>query len=163
MHQFMPCLIHHHRGKELAAITLGHPLLDEYLAFVAVRARTNTWLAVASDLKIFFDVVAKEPAQVNAADVFAFLAVQRTPRLGERVVRLEDGEGGLAARTIARRLSSMRGLYGYLDRPRRFRRHRQPGSDQPGGASPRRSARSRWGAIDPHPTYAAPGVVACRG
>ena len=57
MHQFMPCLIRHHRGPELAAITLGHPLLDEYLAFVAARARTNTWLAVASDLKIFFGVV----------------------------------------------------------------------------------------------------------
>jgi integrase/recombinase XerD len=99
---------------ELVAITLGHPLLDDYLAFVAARARTNTFLAVASDLKIFFDVVAKEPAQVNAADVFAFLAVQRTPRLGERVVRLEDGEPGLAARTIARRLSSVRGLYAYL-------------------------------------------------
>src|ERR1700738_5352065 len=97
----MPCLIRHRRGTELAAITLGHPLLDEYLAFVAARARTNTWLAVASDLKIFFGVVAKEPTQVNAADVFAFLAVQRTPRLGERVVRLEDGEAGLAARTVA--------------------------------------------------------------
>ena len=29
-------------------------------------------------------------------------------------MRLEDGEAGLAARTIARRLSSVRGLYGYL-------------------------------------------------
>ena len=94
MQQFMPCLIRHHRGAELVAITLGHPLLDDYLAFVAARARVNTWLAVASDLKIFFDVVAKEPAQVNAADVFAFLAVQRSPRLGERVVRLEDGGAG---------------------------------------------------------------------
>ena len=74
MHQFMPCLIRHHRGTELAAITLGHPLLDEYLAFVAARARTNTWLAVASDLKIFFDLVAKEPTQVTAADLCAFLA-----------------------------------------------------------------------------------------
>ncbi len=114
MQQFMPCLIRHHRGAELVAITLGHPLLDDYLAFVAARARVNTFLAVASDLKIFFDVVAKEPAQVNAADVFAFLAFQRSPRRGERVVRLEDAEPGLAARTIARRLSSVRGLYAYL-------------------------------------------------
>jgi len=112
--QFMPCLIRHHRGSELAAITLGHPLLDDYLAFVAARARTNTWLAVASDLEIFFGVVAKQPAQVNAADVFAFLASQRTARFGGQVVRLEDGEPGLAARTIARRLSSVRGLYAYL-------------------------------------------------
>ncbi len=35
-------------------ITLGYPLLDDYLAIVAARARTNTWLAVAFDLKIFF-------------------------------------------------------------------------------------------------------------
>jgi integrase/recombinase XerD len=111
---FVPCLIRHQRGPELAAITLGHPLLDEYLAFVAARARINTWLAVASDLKIFFGVVAKEPTEVTAADVFAFLAEQRTPRLGDRVVRLEDAEPGLAARTIARRLSSVRGLYAYL-------------------------------------------------
>jgi len=111
---FLPCLIRHQRGAELAAITLGHPLLDEYLAFVAARARINTWLAVASDLKIFFGVVAKEPTEVTAADVFAFLAEQRKPRLGDRVVRLEDGEAGLAARTIARRLSSVRGLYAYL-------------------------------------------------
>ena len=89
-------------------------LLDEYLAFVAARARINTWLAVASDLKIFFGVVAKEPTEVTATDVFAFLAEQRKPRLGDRVVRLEDGEAGLAARTIARRLSSVRGLYAYL-------------------------------------------------
>src|ERR1700738_457709 len=110
----MPCLIRHRRGTELAAITLGHPLLDDYLAFVAVRARTNTWLAVASDLKIFFGVVAKAPAEGAPTDVVGFLSAQRAPRHVGRVVRLEDGEAGLAARTIARRLSSVRGLYAYL-------------------------------------------------
>jgi integrase/recombinase XerD len=63
---------------------------------------------------VFFEVVAKGPAEVAAADVFAFLAEQRTPRRGERVVRIEDGEPGLAARTIARRLSSVSGLFAYL-------------------------------------------------
>lgn len=110
----MPCLIRSTAYDGIQVIRLGHPLLDEYLAFVAVRARTNTWLAVASDLKIFFGVVAKPPAEVTAADVFGFLAAQRAPRRGGRVVRLEDGEAGLAARTIARRLSSVRGLYAYL-------------------------------------------------
>src|ERR1700730_18021491 len=110
----MPCLIRHRRATEMGAITLGHPLLDDYLAFVAVRARTNTWLAVASDLKIFFGVVAMEPTQVTPADVLGFLAAQRAPRRGAGVVRLEDAETGLAARTIARRLSSVRGLYAYL-------------------------------------------------
>ena len=106
----MPCLARSTADGEVGKITLGHPLLDDYLVFVSARARTNTWLAVAYDLKVFFEVVGKEPAVVTAADVFAFLSAQRAPRRGERVVRLEDGEAGLAARTIARRLSSVRGL-----------------------------------------------------
>ena len=114
MNVFVPCLVRCHRGSELESITLGHRLLDDYLAFVAARARTNTWLAVASDLKIFFGVVGREPTQVTPADVLGFLAAQRAPRRGAGVVRLEDAEPGLAACTIARRLSSVRGLYGYL-------------------------------------------------
>ncbi len=112
--EFMPCLARSTADGGIPVITLGHPLLDDYLAFVAARGRTNTWLAVASDLKIFFTVVARPPAEVTAADVFGFLAEQRAPRHGSRVVRLEDGEAGLAARTITRRLSSVRGLYAYL-------------------------------------------------
>lgn len=113
MTAFSPCLVRT-QGPAPASLTLGHPLLDAYLAFVAVRARPNTALAVPSDLKLFFGCVAKPPADVTAADVFAFLSTQRAPRHGERVVRLADGEPGLAARTIARRLSSVRGLYAYL-------------------------------------------------
>lgn len=111
---FVPCLERRVEASELAAITLGHPLVDEYLEFVGARGAVNTWLATAYDLKVFFEVVAKEPAEVTAADVFAFLALQRSPRRGERVVRIEDGEAGLAARTIARRLSSVAGLFSYL-------------------------------------------------
>jgi integrase len=111
---FVPCLVRSMHGSEVRALTLGHRLLDDYLAFVGARARLNTWLATAYDLKVFFTVVAKEPAQVTAPDVFAFLEQQRAPRLGERVVRLEDGESGLSARTIARRLSSLSGLFAYL-------------------------------------------------
>lgn len=110
----MPCLVRSVEGTDIQALRLGDPLLDDYLAFVGARARTNTWLAVASDLKIFFASVGKAPAEVTTADVFAFLTAQRAPRRGAKVVRLEDGEGGLAARTIARRLSSVAGLYAYL-------------------------------------------------
>lgn len=95
-------------------IRLGHPLVDDYLAFVAARARPNTVLATAYDLKVFFCVIGKDPGEVCRADVFAFLAAQRRPRRGAGVVRLEDGEPGLAARTIARRLSSVSGLFAYL-------------------------------------------------
>ena len=95
------------------AITLGHPLVDDYLEFVGARGARNTWLASAYDLKVFFEVVGKEPAGVTTADVFAFLAHQRTPRR-QNVVRFADGEAGLSARTIARRLSSIAGLFEYL-------------------------------------------------
>jgi integrase/recombinase XerD len=46
-------------AARVESTTLGHPLLDDYLAFVAARARTNTWLAAAYDLKVFFEVVAR--------------------------------------------------------------------------------------------------------
>jgi site-specific recombinase XerD len=90
---------------------LGDPLVDRYLEFVAGRVRANTLRAVAFDLKTFFTVIEKDPAEVVAADVFDFLAHQRGDR---RVVRLIDGESGLAARTIARRLSSVSGFYSYV-------------------------------------------------
>ena len=90
---------------------LGHPLLDRYLEFVAGRARPNTLRAVAFDLKTFFSVVDKEPVEVVPADVFEFLAHQRGDRT---VIRMSDRESGVSARTIARRLSSVAGLYAYL-------------------------------------------------
>ena len=109
-----PLLTRSFSGPQLETITLGHPLLDEYLAFAGVRLRLNSWLAVAFDLKVFFTVIGKEPAAVTTADVFAFIKAQRAPRLGPNVVRLEDGEAGLSARTIKRRLASVSGLYAYL-------------------------------------------------
>jgi site-specific recombinase XerD len=94
-----------------ARYSLGHPLVDSYLEFVAGRTRPNTLRAVAHDLKTFFTVVDKEPVSVAAADVFEFLAHQRGDR---KVVRISDGESGLSARTIARRLSSVAGFYAYV-------------------------------------------------
>jgi site-specific recombinase XerC len=55
-------------------------------------------------------VVGKDPVEVAAADVFEFLAHQRGDRT---VVRLADRESGVSARTLARRLSSVSGLYAY--------------------------------------------------
>jgi len=72
-------------------------------------------LATLSDLRAFFGVVAKEPTDVVTADVLDFIAEQRRPRPGRaNVVRLTDGEGGLSARTIQRRLATVSGLFGYL-------------------------------------------------
>jgi integrase/recombinase XerD len=88
-------------------------MLDEYLRFVAARARSNTLLAQMFDLKVFFTVVGKEPPQVTTTDVLAFIEAQRLPRNGN-VVRLADGESGLAASTIKRRLASVAGLFSYL-------------------------------------------------
>jgi site-specific recombinase XerD len=94
-----------------ARYALSDPLVDSYLAFVAGRCRPNTLRAVAHDLKTFFTIIDKAPVEVVAADIFTFVADQRGDR---SVVRISDGESGLSARTIARRLSSISGFYAYL-------------------------------------------------
>src|SRR5215207_4918188 len=103
-----PCLIRTSIAGGEARYALGDPLVDSYLGFVAGRSRLNTLRAVAHDLKTFFTVIDKDPAEVVAADVFDFLADQRGDRT---VIRIADGESGLSARTIARRLSSISGFY----------------------------------------------------
>jgi site-specific recombinase XerD len=108
---FFPCLIRSSTAAGETRFELGDPLLDRYLEFVAGRSRPNTLRAVAFDLKTFFSVVGKDPVDVEAADVFEFLAHQRGDRT---VIRMSDRESGLSARTIARRLSSVSGFYAYL-------------------------------------------------
>ncbi len=94
---------------------VGHQLIDEFLEFIAGRARPNTVRAYAHDLKVFFTVVAKEPAEVSSRDVLGFVTEQRRGRAGaENVVRITDGSGGLSAATIKRRLAAVSALYGYL-------------------------------------------------
>lgn len=96
------------------AASLGHALVDDYLEFVVAHCRPNTLLATAYDLKVFFSVVPKDPTDIVTADIFAFINAQKKPRRGPKVVRLEDGEAGLSAQTIKRRLASISGLFGYL-------------------------------------------------
>jgi integrase/recombinase XerD len=110
---WVPCLDRRTLGSSGIEVRIGHEWIDDYLRFVASRCRPNTVLAVGFDLLVFFRAVAKDPASVTAADVLEFLAEQRTPRR-ENVVRFDDGEAGLSARTIRRRLSSLSGLFCYL-------------------------------------------------
>ena len=110
----MPCLVYSTAAAGGDRVRLGHPLLDAFLEFVAARARWNTVLATAFDLKVFFSIIDRDPAAVTPADVLAFIQRQREPRRGATVVRIEDGEPGLAARTIKRRLATIAGLYEYL-------------------------------------------------
>jgi integrase len=94
-------------------VRLGVPLLDEYLEFLAGRGRPNTVLAVAYDLKVFFTVVGKPPRRVRSVDVLAFMTAQRTG--GDGCLQLAGaGPGGVTGRTLRRRLSSVSGLYGFL-------------------------------------------------
>jgi integrase/recombinase XerD len=111
---FIPCLLRTPRPGGGELIRLGHPLLDAYLDLVAARARPNTLAATAFDLKVFFCVIGKEPGDVVTADVLTFIKAQREPRHGTTVVRIADGESGLSARTIRRRLATIAGLYEYL-------------------------------------------------
>lgn len=106
----MPCLVR----SAGSAPRLGDPLLDEYLRFTAARVRPNTLTAQAFDLKVFFTLVGKPPQQVTVTDVLGFIEAQRAPRRGGNVVRLADGEAGLAASTIKRRLATVSSLFDYL-------------------------------------------------
>ena len=96
------------------SVRLGHEVLDDYLRFLAGRARPNSVLAAAFDLKVFFTWAQKEPAEVTTRDVINFVSAQRAPRATAKVVRISDGGSGLSARTVARRLSSISGLFAYL-------------------------------------------------
>jgi site-specific recombinase XerD len=105
------CLTRSRNADGEVVARLGVRLLDEYLEFLAGRCRPNTVLAVAYDLKVFFTVVRKTPRRVRPVDVLAFMTAQRTGGDG----RLQmAGAGGVSARTLRRRLSSVSGLYGFL-------------------------------------------------
>src|SRR5437588_161003 len=95
-------------------VLVGVEPLDRYVEFVAGRCRPNTVIATVSDLRVFFSVIDRAPAEVTPLDVFEFIASQRRGSGDGRVVRLADGESGLAARTIKRRLASVSGLFNYL-------------------------------------------------
>ena len=99
-------------------VRFGEPLLDDYLEFLAGRCRPNTVLAAAYDLKVFFTVITKAPAEVCAADVLGFVTAQRTGRVGDPAVvqGLEDGGGvgGVSTSTVARRLSVISGFFAFL-------------------------------------------------
>jgi integrase/recombinase XerD len=111
---FVPCLVRVSGGAGGEVIRVGHPLLDAYVELVTARARWNTVLATAFDLKVFFSIIDKDPLEVTTADVLEFIKAQRAPRHGASVVRIDDGEAGLSARTIKRRLATIAGLYEYL-------------------------------------------------
>src|SRR5918993_2685089 len=97
------------------AYVVGHALVDDFLEFARGRARPNTVRAYAHDLKTFFAVVGKEPTDVRAADVMAFVKDQRRARREmSNVVRISDGSAGLSSATIRRRLAAVSALYGYL-------------------------------------------------
>lgn len=97
-------------------VRLDVPLLDDYLIFLAGRCRPNTVLATAYDLKVFFTMVDKKPQDVVPADVLAFMTAQRTglPGPGPLRVVTTEPEPGMSARTVRRRLSSVSGLFAFL-------------------------------------------------
>ena len=107
------CLVRSRNAAGELVVRLGIRLLDEYLEFLAGRCRPNTVLAVAYDLKVFFTVVRKTPRQVRPVDVLAFMTAPRTGGEGRLQVAGPDA-GGVSARTLRRRLSSVSGLYGFL-------------------------------------------------
>ena len=102
-------------GDATDIFVVGHPLIDDFLAFASTRARPNTVRAYAFDLKAFFATINKDPLEVRPADVFEFIKSQQHARPGaENVVRISDGGSGLSAATVKRRLAAVSSFYGYL-------------------------------------------------
>ena len=58
-----PCLVRLVSGSGQVRYRLGERLVDRYLEFVAGRCRPNTLRAVAFDLKTFYTVIRKDPAE----------------------------------------------------------------------------------------------------
>ena len=116
MPSIAPCLIHSHDPSGAPVVRLGVPLLDDYLEFLSGRCRPNTVLAVAYDLKVFFEVVGKSPKRVRPADVLGFMTAQRTGQssLSPQLQPVEDEARGVSSRTVRRRLSSVSGLFAFL-------------------------------------------------
>jgi integrase/recombinase XerD len=146
-----PCLIRSVDAGGRPVVRLGVPVLDAYLDFVAGRCRPNTVLATAYDLKVFFAVVGKAPAEVTSGDVLGFITAQRNGGRGR--LQLAGELDGVSARSVRRRLSSVSGLFGYLHArgdvavnpvprglPTRRERNR-PGQGVPLVRSPRRLPR----------------------
>ncbi len=111
--RWKPVVVQSEGASGSLEVTVGHPLVDDYLEFLRGRARPNTIRAVAFDLKVFFTVVGKTPTRVTSADVMSFITRQRNGTDGSNVVPI-DRSDGLSPRTIRRRLSSVSGFYAYL-------------------------------------------------
>jgi len=112
-----PLLIRSRGPSGEPVLRLGMPLVDEYLEFLGGRCRPNTVLAAAYDLKVFFTVVAKPPAEVASVDVLGFITAQRTGSGNSSVVQqvaVGQETAGVATSTVARRLSIISGFFAYL-------------------------------------------------
>jgi len=114
MSMFDLCLIRSRGPSGAPVVRLGMALVDDYLEFLQGRSRPNTVLAAAYDLRVFFTVVAKPPAEVLPADVLGFITAQRTGRTSERVLQPLQEPGGVSTSTVARRLSTLSGFFAYL-------------------------------------------------
>lgn len=115
MSLFDPCLIRSRGPSGQVVVRLGVPLVDDYLEFMEGRCRPNTVLAAAYDLRVFFRLVDKTPAEVEPADVLGFITAQRTGRSGGVGLQpVDDEPGGVAISTVARRLSIVSGFFAYL-------------------------------------------------
>jgi integrase/recombinase XerD len=85
-----PVLMRSFSGPHLETITLGHPVLDDNLAFAGARLRAEQLAGRGLRLEGVLHGHQQGARGDHHADVFAFIKAQRAPRLGPNVVRLEE-------------------------------------------------------------------------
>jgi integrase len=112
-----PCVIRSRGPAGEVVVRLGVPLVDDYLEFLAGRCRPKTVVAAACDLRVFFAVVGKPAEEVSPVDVLGFITAQRTGTRSGAIVASADAttaDRGVAASTVARRVSIISGFFAYL-------------------------------------------------
>jgi integrase/recombinase XerD len=93
-------------------LRLGVPLLDAYLDFVAGPLPAEHGAGHGRRLEDLLRGGRQGPGGVSSADVLGFITAQRHG--GDGRLQLACDGGGVAARSVRRRLSSVSGLFAYL-------------------------------------------------
>jgi site-specific recombinase XerD len=88
------------REGRVTTITTNSPHINHFLDLLRLSRAYNTWVSYSQDLKAFFTVIPKPPAQVTRADCLAFMKNQE--------------QSGYADATINRRLAAVSSLFNEL-------------------------------------------------
>ncbi len=104
------------RGDSAASEVAPSPLVDRYLEHLLVEKglAEHTLAAYAGDLRAFAAFLAGETASAHLGETTAPLAVEDVREGTLTLYLIAERARGVTSRSLARRMSTLRGFYGYL-------------------------------------------------